>query len=65
MKRYEILVEEARAEELTQLLEKLPYVKEIKECEEDPDIYSVASEESLAVDWNSEQDDEFQKLYGK
>jgi uncharacterized protein YlbG (UPF0298 family) len=65
MKRYEILVDESKAEELTHLLERLPYVKKVKECAEEQDVYSIASEESLAEDWNSEEDDELQKLYGK
>lgn len=65
MKKYEVFVEDEKAEELTSLLRKLPYVKEIKESEQLIDIYTLASEKSLSEDWLLNEDDELQKLYGK
>lgn len=65
MKKYEVLVEDGKAEELTNLLNNLPYVKEIKESENKIDIYTLASEQSLAEDWLCQEDDELQKSYGK
>lgn len=65
MKKYEVFVEDEKAEELTSLLKKLPYVKEVKESEQLTDIYTLASEKSLSEDWLLNEDDELQKLYGK
>lgn len=65
MKKYEVIVEDAKAEELTAILKKLPYVKQVKESENPVDEYSLISEESLKEDWLVEEDDELQKLYGK
>ncbi|MGN6401849.1 MAG: hypothetical protein ACTHMD_15435 [Flavisolibacter sp.] len=65
MKKYEVIVEDSKAMELTELLEKLPYVKQVKESAPAIDIYALASEQSLGEDWNLKEDDEFQKLYGK
>jgi len=65
MKKYEIIVEDSKAAELTALLEKLPYVKQVKESENIIDDYTLASEQSLGEDWLLEEDDELQKLYGK
>lgn len=64
MKKYEVVVEDNKAEELTALLRKLPYVKEVKE-KKPLDSYTAASEASLAEDWLSEEDDELQNLYSK
>ncbi len=64
MKKYEVIVEDAKAAELTELLKKLPYVKYVKESDT-IDSYSLASENSLKEDWLAEEDDELQKLYGK
>jgi len=65
MKKYEVLVDDEKAEELTSLLKKLPYVKEVKESNQVTDIYTLASEKSLSEDWLLNEDDELQKLYGK
>ena len=65
MKKIHVIVEDSKAKELTALLEKLPYVKEVKESDEEIDSYSLASEQSLSEDWLLEDDDELQKLYGK
>ncbi len=65
MKKYEILVDDEKAEELTSLLKKLPYVKDVKESNQVTDIYTLASEKSLSEDWLLNEDDELQKLYGK
>ena len=64
MKKYEVIVEDANAAELTELLKKLPYVKYVKESDT-IDSYTHASENSLKEDWLAEEDDELQKLYGK
>ncbi|MEP6700190.1 MAG: hypothetical protein ABJA85_02695 [Bacteroidota bacterium] len=64
MKKYEIIVEDAKAAELAELLKKLPYVKQVKESDT-IDSYTLASEDSLREDWLAEEDDELQKLYGK
>ena len=64
MKKYEIIVEDAKAAELAELLKKLPYVKQVKESGT-IDSYTLASEGSLKEDWLAEEDDELQKLYGK
>jgi hypothetical protein len=65
MKKYEVIVEDSKAAELTALLEKLPYVKQVKESKNNIDDYTLASDQSLGEDWFSEEDDELQKLYGK
>ncbi len=65
MKKYEVIVEDAKAAELTALLEKLPYVKQIRESDNAIDTFTLASEKSLSEDWLAEEDDELQKLYGK
>ena len=64
MKKYEIIVEDDKASELTELLKKLPYVRQVKESNT-IEAYTLASEESLKEDWLVEEDDELQKLYGK
>ena len=64
MKKYEIIVEDAKAEELEELLNKLPYVKQVKESDNIIDVYSLAPEKSLSEDWLVEEDDELQKMYG-
>lgn len=65
MKKYEVLVEDENAQELTKLLETLPYVKEIKESVKQVDAYTLVSENALGKEWNVEGEDEFQKLYNK
>lgn len=65
MKKYEVIVEDAKAEELTSLLRNLPYVKQVKESDNSIDTYTLASEQSLAEDWLLEDDDELRKMYGK
>ncbi len=65
MKKYEVIVEDANAAELTALLQKLPYVKYVRERETPVDPYTLASEKSLGEDWLLEDDDELQKMYGK
>ena len=65
MKKFEVIVDDTNGEELASLLRTLPYVKQIKESKATIDPYSLASESSLAEDWLSEEDDEFQKLYHK
>lgn len=62
MKKYEVIVEDEKATELTELLKKLPYVKQVSESDT-IDSYALASEESLWEDWMVEEDDELQKLY--
>jgi len=64
IKKYEIIVEDSEAAELTTLLEKLPYVKQVKESKNIIDNYTLASEQSLAEAWLLEEDDELKKLYG-
>lgn len=64
MKKYEVIVDDAKAAELTELLKKLPYVKFVRESDT-IDSYTLASEESLKEDWIVEEDDDLQKLYGK
>jgi|GEM_PF-6690883 hypothetical protein len=49
MKKYEVIVDDAKAAELTELLKKLPYVKFIRESDT-IDLYTLASEESLKED---------------
>jgi hypothetical protein len=65
MKKYEVIVDDSKAAELTALLEKLPYVKQVRESENTIDSCTLASEKSLSEDWHLEDDDELQKLYGK
>ncbi len=65
MKKYEVIVEDAKAAELIALLEKLPYVKQVKESENIIDDHTLASEQSLGEDWLLKEDDDLQKLYGK
>ncbi|MBL7730835.1 MAG: hypothetical protein JNM88_06625 [Chitinophagaceae bacterium] len=65
MKKYEVIVEDANAAELTALLQKLPYVKDVRESDTPIDPYTLAAEKSLAEDWLMEDDDELQKMYGK
>ena len=64
MKKYEILVEDNKAEELTALLEKLSFIIEWKESKWLLDSVTLASEATLADDWLSEKDDELQRLHG-
>ena len=64
MKKYEVIVEDAKAAELTEMLKKLPYVKQVRESDT-IDSFTLASEESLKEDWLVEEDDELKKLYGK
>ena len=64
MKKLEIIVEDVKVAELTELLQKLPYVKHVRESDT-LDSYTLASEDSLREDWMLEEDDELQKLYGK
>lgn len=65
MKKYEVIVEDVNAVELTLLLKNLPYVKSVKESDTDIDPYTIVSEEALSEDWLFEEDDELQKMYGK
>ena len=65
MKKYEVIVEDEKAEELSRLLKKLPYVKQVRESDNIIDAYTLASEQSLSEDWLVEEDDELQKMYGK
>jgi hypothetical protein len=65
MKKYEVIVEDAKAAELTSLLEKLPYVTYVRESDSLVDPYTLASEKSLGEEWLLKEDDELQKLYGK
>jgi hypothetical protein len=65
MKKYEIIVEDSKAVELTELLKKLPYVKQVRESDNLIEPYTLISERSLSEDWLAEEDDELQKLYGK
>ena len=65
MKKYEVTVDDDKAGELTLLLEKLPYVKQVKETVEVTNSYTLISEQLLKEDWLLEENDELQKLYGK
>ena len=47
MKKYEVIVEDAKAAELTAFLEKLPYVTYVRESDSPVDPYTLASEKSL------------------
>lgn len=64
MKKYEVIVEDHKGEELADLLQNLPYVKGVKE-KKMVDPFTSVSEASLAEDWLSEEDDELQKMYGQ
>lgn len=64
MKKYEVVVEDESAVLLTELLQSLPYVKEVKQ-KDVVDAYTLASESSLSADWLAEEDDELQRMYKK
>lgn len=64
MKKYEVIVEDEKAELLTDLLKSLPYVKEVKQ-KNAIDPYTLASESALSEDWLAEEDDELQRMYKK
>lgn len=64
MKKYEVIIDDSKAAELTALLKNLPYVMFFRESDQ-ADPYTLASEESLKEDWLTGEDDELQKLYGK
>ena len=64
MKNYEVIVEDESAELLTDLLQSLPYVKEVKQTNT-INAYTLASEEALSEDWLVEEDDELQRMYNK
>ena len=57
-------MENTKATELTELPEKLPYVKQGRESGL-IDSYTLASEDALKEDWLEEEDNELQRLYGK
>jgi hypothetical protein len=65
MKKYEVIVEDSKAAELVALLEKLPYVTQVKESNNITGDYTLTSEQSLGEDWLAEEDNELQKLYGR
>lgn len=65
MKKYEVIVEDAKAVELTSLLEKLPYVTYVRESNSPVNPYTLASEKSLGEEWLLKDDDKLQKLYSK
>jgi hypothetical protein len=64
MKKYEVIVEDDKAELLTDLLKSLPYVKDVKQ-KNAIDAYTLASESALSEDWLAEEDDELQRMYKK
>ncbi|MGN6617935.1 MAG: hypothetical protein ACTHJ5_12240 [Ilyomonas sp.] len=64
MKKYEVIVEDEGAQQLTEILQSLSFVKQIKQSEM-KDAYSLISEEALAEEWMSEEDDELQRMYNK
>ena len=64
MKKYEVVVEDESAGLLTELLQSLPYVKEVKQ-KGTIDPYTLASESALSTDWLAEDDDELQRMYKK
>lgn len=64
MKKYEVIVEDENAVLLTDLLQSLPYIKEVKQTN-DIDAYTLASEKALSEDWMAEEDDELQRIYNK
>jgi hypothetical protein len=64
MKKYEVIVEDEDAEQLTNMLESLPFVKQVKQTDV-KDAYTLASEQALSEDWLTAEDDELQKLYNK
>lgn len=59
---YEIEIKEGREQEAKKALAELSFVKSITEHIPDNDL-SFVSQKSLEEDWNSESDDELQKLY--
>ena len=65
MKKYEVIVDDNKAGELTTLLKQLPYVRQVRESDSPVDPFTLASEKSLSEDWLLQEDDELQKLYGK
>ena len=64
MKKYEVVVEDENAALLTDLLNSLPYVKEVKQ-KGTIDAYTLASENALSEDWLAKDDDELQRMYKK
>lgn len=64
MKKYEVIVEDENAGLLTDLLQSLPYIKEVKQTDA-IDAYTLASEKALSEDWMAEEDDELQRMYNK
>ena len=64
MKKYEVIVEDESAEQLNELLQSLPYVKEVKQ-KDVVNAYTLASEEALSEDWLAQEDDELQRMYKK
>ena len=51
MKKFEVLVEDEKAEELTSLLKTLSFVKHIKESQEPINPFTLASEKSFNENW--------------
>lgn len=64
MKKYEVIVEDEGAQQLTEILQSLSFVKQVKQSGM-KDAYSLISEEALAEEWMSEEDDELQRMYNK
>ena len=64
MKKYEVIVEDENGELFTNLLQSLPYVKDVKQTST-VDTFTLASEKALPEDWLTEEDDELQRMYSK
>lgn len=64
MKKYEVIVDDESAELLTELLNSLHYVKQVKQTET-INAYTLTSEEALSEDWLAEEDDELQRMYNR
>lgn len=63
MKKYELLVQDENVPEFDAVLETLSFIKNVTQTNVTPSDYTLASEEALAQDWLSEEDDKLQKLY--
>lgn len=61
MKKFEVIVEDENAVLLTDLLQSLPYIKEVRQTKA-IDTYTLASEKALSEDWLAEEDDELKNV---
>ncbi len=61
MKKFEVIVEDENAVLLTDLLQSLPHIKEVRQTKA-IDTYTLASEKALSEDWLAEEDDELKNV---